>query len=114
MEINYISYGIGSRIGNKIYLNKNLKENQVLHDAILKHELAHSEGYTIQDIKMDIRNTHLKGLKAQYYSFILKHPLTLIQFMPVWFWHKKTSIDLTMLIAWAIFVLFIVLLIWLI
>jgi hypothetical protein len=84
VEIKEIDYGIACRIGDVIYLNKDLINYPSLYAAILEHEKSHSSGFTFKDIKLDIHNPNLKGLKGQYYRFVLTHPKSLIEFLPAW------------------------------
>jgi len=84
MEIKYVDFGIGSRINNQIFLNSKLKLYPNLHNAILQHEKAHSSGFNWSDLMIDFKNTHLRGLKLQYYRFILENPSSWSEFLPIW------------------------------
>ena len=107
IKIKEIDYGIACRIGNDIYMNKNLMEYPRLYCAILNHELLHSPGFTLNDIFMDLHNNHLKGLKREYYSFILRNPRALVEFLPGWWYDKSFIINPSILLVYgAILALF--------
>lgn len=100
MKIEYIDYGIGNRVDNTIYLNKKLQHYPKLHDAILNHEKKHTSGWNLSDLWLDINNP-TKGIKKEYYLFILKHPKSWVNFLPVMFIKGKICIDMTLAFAWA-------------
>ena len=58
-----INHGIACRIGNTIYYNKALEHYPNLLQAILKHEKKHTEGFTMSDIKMDLKNEEIAPFK---------------------------------------------------
>lgn len=89
IKIKEIDYGIACRIGNIIYVNKNLKENKELYESIIKHERSHSNSFNMTDITLDLVNSHLHGLKWQYYMFLLTHPSTWSEFLPIGYYDKK-------------------------
>lgn len=93
IEITEIPWGIGCRIGNTIYLNEHLKEEPKLYDAILNHEKEHTSGFSIKDIKMDLRNHHLKGLKTDYFRWIMSNPRSLTEFLPFGVYNHKFIIN---------------------
>lgn len=105
VEIKYISYGLACRIENIIYLNENLKKYPELHDAILKHEKAHSSGFVLKDLVNDVKGKHLNPVKLQYYKFILKHPKSLATFIPVWFYEGNLSFDPLIFIVWILLII---------
>jgi len=102
MRIKHINLGIASRQGNIIYLNKNLKKYPPLYKKILEHELEHSSGFKLKDFTMDLKNSHLKGLKKSYYKFILKNPSSLIEFSPFWVYDGKLSVNPTIMLLWGL------------
>jgi len=82
LYVNEISKGIACRIGNQIYINKGLKKYPKLQKAIIKHEINHTSGFTMHDVKMDLVNNELKGHKVDYYKFVLTHPSSWTEFFP--------------------------------
>ena len=106
MKVKETEWGIACRIENTIYINKNLeKQDFMLYLAILNHELQHSSGYSWKDIKLDLRNEHLNGLKGKYYKFILKNPKSLVEFLPFWVYEKHFAINPSMLAIYGIFLI---------
>ena len=98
IKIKQIPFGIASRVGNTIYINKDLeKYNKQLYEAILMHEYAHTEGFTIKDITLDIHNVQISGLKKEYYKFILTHPKSLIELIPIIKYDGQLQINTTLL-----------------
>lgn len=106
MKIKYINFGIASRQGNNIYLHKGLLKHPALHAAILEHEKAHTSGYAWHDFIIDVRNNHLKGLKKEYYSFILKNPSSLSEFLPFWVYEGNLIINPLILLLYGLTISF--------
>lgn len=93
LEVKYTEYGLASRIGDTIYLNKKLLDKPVLCKAILRHEQAHSSDFEMDDVMLDLRGGFLRDVKKDYYKFIIKNPKTWTQFLPVWIYNKKIVFD---------------------
>jgi hypothetical protein len=96
-QVKFVPFGIASRVGNTIYINKELpKFKYALYESILAHECKHGEGYSFSDIKLDIVNKELEGMKGDYYKFILSHPSTLTELLPIWryegFWQINPTL----------------------
>lgn len=102
MKIKYINFGIASRQGDTIYLHKSLKEYPNLYKAILEHEKEHSPGFCWHDLRIDIGNKHLKGLKLEYYLFILSNPSTLAEFIPFWIYDGNLSLNPLILLFYGL------------
>jgi hypothetical protein len=111
--IRYIDYGIASRIGDNVYLHKNLKKHPKLHKAILKHEFAHTSGFSWKDVQIDIRNNHLEGLRRDYYTFLIQNPTSLLQLSPVLKYDGRFTFDLTLMIFYGLTFIILGLLGWL-
>ena len=101
-KIKWTTWGIASRQGNDIWMNKDLVWHPGLFNVILQHEQNHTSGFGLKDIHLDLRNDELKGYKKEYYSFILKNPRTWIEFLPFWFYEKKLAVNPIILIIWSI------------
>lgn len=101
-KIKYNWFGIASRQGNTIWLNKNLLKYPALHAAILEHEKSHTSGYAWHDFIIDLRNNHLKGLKGQYYRFIIKNPSSWAEFLPLWSYEGQLVINPLVLALYGI------------
>lgn len=79
--IKYINYGIGFRVDNTIYLNKNLQKYPKLHEDILKHELKHI--YIGKSTKKNIIFDLKEKFNKEILFFCLRHPLSFIHFFPI-------------------------------
>jgi len=98
MKIEYVNFGIGYRLGNKILINKVLKKYPELHDYVLQHELGHTEGMSIKDIKHDLSfKNQLKIL-----GLSIRHPSFLWSSSPIIIYNKKIHINLSAIIFWII------------
>ena len=102
LKVKYIDYGIASRVGDNVYLHKNLVNYPELHNAILKHEFSHTSGFSWKDVQIDIRNSHLEGLRRDYYTFLIQNPTSLWQLSPALKYDNKWSIDLTLIMFYGI------------
>lgn len=111
LRVKFIDWGIACRIGDNIYVNKKLQENMLLCKRIIQHELEHSSGFTMKDITMDLKNSHLKGLKKEYYSFILSNPKSWIEFLPMWKYDGRFVFNPLIMMAWGLTLLMIALII---
>lgn len=113
MQIKEINHGIGSRIGNIVYLNKKLNKYPKLKKAILDHELSHSDKFNKKDIEVDLYGKGLEEVKLDYYKFILKHPSSISMFFPVWIYEERLVFDVEMIILWILIIGIILGAIWL-
>ncbi len=111
IKIKETEWGFASRVGDIIYMNKNLKKDSKLYKAILKHEKAHTNEFTREDFLLDWKGKYLRPVKKEYYKFIIKHPKTLIMFLPFEYKDKTFLIDPIMSLFW-IAVMIMLMLIW--
>lgn len=111
MHTEYITHGVGFRVGNQIFLNENLKSNPELHNAILKHERKHTGRFSRADLELDLKGKHITGLKKQYYKFIINNPKSLTQFIPILKIDGNWTLDLGILFIW-LFSIFIGAMVW--
>ena len=102
IKVKEISYGIASRIGNMIYVHKNLKEYPELYNAILQHEFSHTSGFSWKDVQIDIKNNHLEGCRRDYYAFLIQNPTALLQLSPVLKYDGRYTLDLTLMLFYGI------------
>ena len=84
-KIYFRNSGIASmfidKTGKWIEMNSALKKYPKLYNAILKHEMKHYRSKNkFIDFKIDTFDKPPKGLG----KFILKHPSSLTEFLPVW------------------------------
>ena len=103
--IKKINHGIACRIGNTIYYNKALEHYPNLLQAILKHEKKHTEGFTMSDIKMDLKNEEIAPFKKEYYDFILKYPSSLTELLPCGIYNRKLVWNPLLTAMWVIVLL---------
>ena len=103
---------VGCRIKDRIYLHPKLKEQPRLYNAILKHEKKHGDNFKASDFFEDLFNDDLKECKREYYMFILKHPKTLLGFLPISKIGGNWVVDISMLIFFLFVIAFITTLIY--
>lgn len=103
-DIQYVSSGLGHRIGNKIYLHKDLLDHPKLHGKILDHELRHLRGERDVDIN--------EPFDMDLFRFIIKRPSTWVHFLPIWIQGRKIIYSKVMMILWILMILWIGLIIW--
>ena len=103
MEIVYVTYGIGNKIGDKIYLNKALLNYPELHNKVLEHELKHMRGDKHVDFK--------EPFDTSITLFFLKHPSAWCQILPIWFIGNKIIYCKIMAWFWAFVIAWIYLLV---
>ena len=79
MKVEYTSLGLANRYSDKVEINVALKNNKKLRDYVIKHELSHVDKFDIGH-DFDIR---VPFLSLSW--FILSHPSTWIDFLPIQF-----------------------------
>ncbi len=105
LKIVYRDYGIADRFpDNVIELNKHLKKWPSLHKALIEHEARHTnrKGFTKEDLLHDLSTPNqLSTWKMM--KFIVRHPFSLVQFVPI-YWTKKRGliIDYNLIIIWCV------------
>lgn len=102
MEIREVPWGIANNFGEYIEINENLKFYPKLHDAVLAHELAHSNanGFTKEDFLLDLAPTNISYMALM--KFMVKHPKSFLQFAPFYKQGKTFFYDINMCIAWGV------------
>lgn len=101
-KIVYVPWGIANRFNDgTIELNEHLPEYPELHNAILKHELAHTNepGFTKEDFALDIGPQKVNYWKL--FKFMCIYPKTFKQFLPVYKQGKTLIYDINLMIAWV-------------
>ena len=109
MKIKETDWGMGCRIQDTIFLNKNLKKYPKLYSAVLKHEESHTSNFGWQDVVIDINGSHFKHLKKEYYKFMFKYPKALATFAPIWIYDGDLAIDVLQISFWLVAILITVL-----
>ena len=109
VTIKEIDKGMAFRLGNTIYLHKNLKNYPILRKALLNHELKHTDNYKLSDFKLDSFGNDLKLVKKEYYKFLFTNKGAWKQLLPYLVIDGKLYIDFTLTILYfAAIILFIV------
>lgn len=102
MEIRLVEHSIANNFGEYIEINKYLKEeNPKLYGAILQHELEHSadKGFTKKDFILDLTEDRVSY--KELLAFMIRHPKSLYQFLPLYRYSNKWFYDLNMIIVWG-------------
>lgn len=105
LKIVYRDYGIADRFpDNVIELNKHLKNWPSLHKALIDHEARHTnrKGFNKKDLVHDL-STPNQLSTWEMMKFIIRHPFSLVQFVPI-YWTKKRGliIDYNLIIIWSV------------
>lgn len=98
-------WGLASRVGNKVYISKDINKKSMLYKQLIKHELEHTSGFKLKDILLDLQGKHLGEVKGQYYLFLFTHPKTWSMYFPIWKYEKDWTIDYTLTFVYLIFIL---------
>lgn len=101
------NYGIADRFNDgTIEINKNLDDYPKLKKAILDHELGHTskKEFNKSDFIHDLNAT--KDIdKKELLRFMIKHPKSLTQFLPINYSKKRgLIIDVNMAIAYIVII----------
>ena len=99
-----MNYGVANRFDDGDYetieINRMLKAYPELYKLVMEHELEHDEGdFTSKDLIHDMKS-RTKGL----FKFMLRHPSTWIQILPI-YWHRKRKTivwDWNAIVSWMI------------
>ena len=101
--LNIVPYdwGIASRVGNDVYINEDIFNDEELLEAIMVHEGLHTETLTWDDMMIDLNGEGLQNVKGRYWNFVLTHPKSWVQFIPIWkFPQNPWTIDWFMALFW--------------
>ncbi len=114
-KIIYRNYGIADRFDNDVIeLNKHLIKYPDLHKSLIQHEARHTNNqrFNRKDLEHDLSTPNqIKTWKLT--KFIIRHPLSLIQFVPV-YWTKKRGliVDYNLIVGWGVLLFIITLGLW--
>lgn len=98
--IQYSKNTVGCNVGGNIFIHPELYRYPELYTAIVEHEKKHTGGLSLKDIALDLNNDELAHVKKDFYLFILKHPRTLLGWLPITKIGRYWSFDAEMLIVW--------------
>lgn len=93
---------VGCKIKNRIYVHPELKDYPSLYNVIIEHEKKHGNGFSLDDVKIDLFNDELSNHKKEYYSFIWKHPRTLLGFLPITKVGDVWAVDIGMILMFLV------------
>ena len=99
-EIKYSKNTVGCSVGGEIFIHPELYTVPELYKAVVNHEKRHSDGLNGQDIAIDIFNDEFKECKKEFYLFMLKHPRTMMGYLPFSKIGKHWTFDFQILVAW--------------
>ena len=106
VKIKLIDYGIASRIGNTIYVNKQIKKNYPnLYKQVILHEKSHTDNLILKDFIIDLNGKYLDTVKRDYWLFVISNPKSWVQFLPIGFYEEELVLDPSMLLIWFLGVL---------
>jgi|SRR3972149_5007279 len=105
MRIIKTKYGIASRVGDDIFISKDLMKYPNLYWAVLDHELEHSSGWTLHDLWMDLTNKHLKEVNKEYYRFVLTHPKSWTEFFPINIQKGIVTFNINLFLFYGVFLI---------
>jgi len=91
-------YGIAYRVNNDIIMNRCLLKYPIYCNNVLTHELKHSPGWKLDDLKLDI----MDGKLWDNLIFCFKHPKAFTQFIPFCIYKKNFLIDVNQLVIYLI------------
>lgn len=109
LELDVVDYGIASRIGNTIIINKNLLKYEDYCNKVLTHELKHTDKISKHDLVHDMFDSDL----IENLTFCFKHPKAFSQFLPIGIYKKKFYIDVNLLVIYMIFIAIAIILVFL-
>jgi len=96
-QIIYTEWGLGCVLGDIIELNEYLVQYPSVKAKVLGHELQHATGkYTQKDLSHD----HDTPIDFQVLKFMIKHPKTLIQLLPIYRVRGIWRINWYALVGW--------------
>lgn len=102
MKIEYIKHGIACRVGDTIFLHEKLKGYPELQSSMIAHENEHSPSLNKRDLLIDLRIRNFKGIRKDYYRFILTHPSSWTEFLPIGIYKDKFLINPILLMFYAV------------
>lgn len=106
MKIEYTRFGLANNFGDVIEMNEHLKEYPDLHKAILEHELGHTKNpkFNSTDFSHDMMPTKVSQLRLL--RFMISHPKSLTQFLPIYYSRKWGFVyDMNLIIIYLFIIL---------
>lgn len=102
MKVIYVPWAIANRFDEHIELNENLPKYPELHDAILEHELSHTDNpkFNKEDFLLDLGPTKVNYWKL--FKFMCLYPKTFLQFAPIYKQGNTLFYDKNLLIVYSV------------
>lgn len=100
LVLNIQNHGIASRIGNNLYINKNMFHCTGFFNDVIDHELRHSGNYTKTDLAMDM----FEGSLVTSLAFCLRFPKGFSHFIPVGKNAKGWFVDINQMIVYSMMI----------
>lgn len=100
-NINYSKNTVGCRVSGEVFIHPELYRRPELYHAVVAHEKKHSNNLDLNDVSLDFLNDDLKGVKKEFYKFMLTHPRTLLGYLPVTKIGKHWAFDLQIAVVWV-------------
>lgn len=108
MKLKLVDHGMGYRMGDTIYINRELKKYPDLFNKVYNHELKHLNGVEHVDWN--------EPFDFQLFKFMVTHPSTWINLLPIWIIGNKIIYDKTKILLWlgiiGWLIIFVVLILW--
>lgn len=105
-KVKYMKWGLANSFETHIEINERLKKDKRLRDYIVKHEIGHSDKFDLKH-EFDIDWKIMPSLIL----FVLKNPVTWIDFLPIQIKKKRIIYDVNLLILYGLIILLSILLI---
>jgi len=101
LEIVEVNHGVANNFGSHIEINENLKKYPHLRQAILNHELAHTnKKVSAEDFKLDFMISQSFHY-GQLFKFMITHPRSLTQLLPFYYSREKGIVyDVNMIVMY--------------
>lgn len=98
MKVVYSPFGLANRYDDFIEININLRKDKLLRDYAVKHELGHQSKFDLKH-EFDVRVPFFKLT-----WFIVKHPSTWLDFLPLQFRKGVFVYDLNLILLYGLLV----------
>jgi len=94
VRIEFVNHGLANIINDRLYVNKLLLLRPDLYRKVLRHEERHIRGESSVDWN--------EKWDKELFKFILKHPSTWVQFLPVWIVGRRIVYSKTWMGVWLV------------
>lgn len=98
LEVDFVNYGIASRIDNTILMNINIVKYPTFCKSTLDHEIRHTPIFNKHNLMMDF----FEGSIIDNLKFCFRHPFAFSQFIPIARYNGVWAIDVNQIIVYFI------------